>query len=81
MLSNYYEGWDSIVRQDTQDEHYPLGLFALKLRQIEFDDITIFYGDNAPYSHKSTEKAGATKNLNNVYAVRTFFRKRSDAHG
>lgn len=50
--ATYYGGWDRIVRQDTKDEHYPLGLFALKLREIAFDDITIFYGGNG--SGKST---------------------------
>ncbi len=50
--ATYYNGWDSIVRQDTQDEHYPLGLFALKLQEIDFNDITVFYGGNG--SGKST---------------------------
>lgn len=45
-------GWGSIVRNETQDEHYPLGLFQLKLREILFNDITIFYGGNG--SGKST---------------------------
>lgn len=50
--STYFNGWDNIARNDTQDEHYPLGLFQLKLRDIHFDDITIFYGGNG--SGKST---------------------------
>jgi predicted ATPase len=50
--ATYYAGWDRIVGQETKDEHYPVGLFALKLRQIVFDDITIFYGGNG--SGKST---------------------------
>lgn len=50
--ATYLNGWNKIVLNDTQDEHYPLGLFQLKLRDIDFDDITVFYGGNG--SGKST---------------------------
>ncbi len=50
--ATYAGGWSNIVLNHTQDEQYPLGLFQLKLREIVFDNITIFYGGNG--SGKST---------------------------
>lgn len=50
--ATYYHGWDKIAQGHTQDELYPLGIFALKLQEVNFSDITIFYGGNG--SGKST---------------------------
>ena len=50
--ATYSGGWDKIALKHTQDELYPLGIFALKLREVNFSDITIFYGGNG--SGKST---------------------------
>ncbi|MDR0567250.1 MAG: AAA family ATPase [Prevotellaceae bacterium] len=42
---NYME-YSSIFRDKTSDEYYPIGLFNLKLRQLDFENITLLYGGN-----------------------------------
>ena len=49
----YWAMQANIINTRTPDEYYPLGLFAKKqLSQVDFEDITIFYGGNG--SGKST---------------------------
>jgi predicted ATPase len=40
------EGYCVLLNDLTPDEHYPIGLFNLKLSKLDFNDITILYGGN-----------------------------------
>ena len=49
--NNHYLTFCELFERHTQDEYYPLGLFnpnftGQRIKQIDFEDITIFYGGN-----------------------------------